>query len=43
VDALWAEAFGRLFPMLEGFTEDEVAQLRHLCLKLLANLSTEAD
>ncbi|HEY8643749.1 MAG TPA: MarR family transcriptional regulator [Candidatus Dormibacteraeota bacterium] len=43
VDALWAEAFRRLFPMLEGFTEDEVAQLRHLCLKLLGNLSTEAD
>jgi len=43
VDALWTEAFQRHFPMLAGFTEDEVAQLRHLCLKLLANLSLEAD
>ncbi len=39
VDALWQEAFDRHFPIFEGFTEAEVAQLRHLCFKLLNNLS----
>ncbi|TMF89523.1 MAG: MarR family transcriptional regulator [Chloroflexi bacterium] len=39
VDALWAEAFERHFPIFEGFTEDEIAQLRHLCFKLLDNLT----
>jgi DNA-binding MarR family transcriptional regulator len=42
VDALWAEAFERHFPIFEGFTEDEVAQLRHLCFKLLDNLTNGA-
>ena len=39
VDALWAEAFERHFPIFEGFTPEEIAQLRHLCFKLLNNLS----
>jgi DNA-binding MarR family transcriptional regulator len=43
VDALWADAFQRHFPIFEGFTQDEIAQLRHLCLKLLGNLSAERD
>jgi DNA-binding MarR family transcriptional regulator len=42
-DALWAEAFERHFPMFAGFSEDEMAQLRHLCYKLLENLTAEAD
>jgi DNA-binding MarR family transcriptional regulator len=42
-DAFWAEAFERHFPMFAGFSEEEVAQLRHLCYKLLGNLSAEAD
>jgi DNA-binding MarR family transcriptional regulator len=42
-DAFWAEAFERHFPMFAGFSEEEMAQLRHLCYKLLGNLSAEAD
>jgi len=42
VDALWAEAFARHFPIFEGFTPDELAQLRHLCFKLLENLTNGA-
>ena len=41
-DALWAEAFERTFPMFSGFSADEMAELRHLCYKLLENLSAEA-
>jgi DNA-binding MarR family transcriptional regulator len=43
VESMWEEAFQRHFPIFEGFTEAETAQLRHLCLKLLGNLSAEAD
>jgi DNA-binding MarR family transcriptional regulator len=43
VESMWEEAFQRHFPIFDGFTEAETAQLRHLCLKLLGNLSAEAD
>ena len=37
IDAIWRPALERQFPLTEGFTHEELVQLRHLCLKLLAN------
>ena len=37
IEAIWKPAMERQFPLAEGFTEEELVQLRHLCLKLLAN------
>ena len=37
IEAIWKPAMEQQFPLMEGFTEDELVQLRHLCLKLLAN------
>jgi hypothetical protein len=39
VDAVWDEFFGNRFPIFQGFSRDEMVELRHLCYKLMVNLS----
>ena len=39
VDQVWDELLRRYFPLLAGFTDAEMADLRHLCYKLLDNLA----
>jgi DNA-binding MarR family transcriptional regulator len=37
IDSMWKPALEKQFPLTRGFTKEELVQLRHLCLKLLAN------
>jgi DNA-binding MarR family transcriptional regulator len=37
IDSMWKPALAKQFPLTRGFTKEELVQLRHLCLKLLAN------
>lgn len=39
IDQVWDELLSRHFPLMAGFTPDEMADLRHLCYKLLCNLA----
>ena len=38
IDSIWKPTIDKQFPLTRGFTRDELVQLRHLCLKLLANV-----
>lgn len=38
IDACWQEAVGRQRDLLEGFSQEELAQLRHLCLRIVKNM-----
>src|SRR5215472_17686244 len=38
IDACWLEAVDRQQDLLEGFSGDELAQLRHLCLRIVKNM-----
>jgi DNA-binding MarR family transcriptional regulator len=37
IESIWKPALDQQFPLTKGFTRQELVQLRHLCLKLLAN------
>jgi DNA-binding MarR family transcriptional regulator len=37
IDSMWKPTLDKQFPLTRGFTREELVQLRHLCLKLLAN------
>jgi DNA-binding MarR family transcriptional regulator len=39
VDQVWDELWSRHLPLLAGFTAEEMADLRHLCYRLLYNLA----
>jgi DNA-binding MarR family transcriptional regulator len=43
IDSTWKPALRAQFPLTKGFTKEELVQLRHLCLKLLANTKDLAD
>ena len=38
IDSIWKPTIDQQFPLTRGFTREELVQLRHLCLKLLANV-----
>jgi DNA-binding MarR family transcriptional regulator len=39
IDSIWRDAAHRQVSLTEGFSEEELAQLRHLCLRLVQNMS----
>ena len=39
IDSIWRGAVERQVPLTEGMTEAELVQLRHLCLRLVDNMS----
>lgn len=39
IEAVWAEALRHQVEVVQGFSEEELAQLRHLCLRLVQNLA----
>ena len=41
IEAIWKEGVNRQFEVVQGFTEDELAELRHLCLKLVESARKE--
>ncbi len=41
IDAIWKEGVEHQFEMVEGFSKDDLAQLRHLCLQLAENAKKE--
>ena len=41
IEAIWKEGHERQFEMVEGFSTDDLAQLRHLCLQLAENARKE--
>ncbi|HEX7262536.1 MAG TPA: MarR family transcriptional regulator [Candidatus Dormibacteraeota bacterium] len=41
IDAIWKEGIEHQFEMVEGFSKDDLAQLRHLCLQLVVNARKE--
>jgi DNA-binding MarR family transcriptional regulator len=46
IESIWKPALDQQFPLSKGFSQQELVQLRHLCLKLLANameLQTQED
>jgi len=42
IDSIWKPTMDKQFPLTRGFTNDELVQLRHLCLKLLVNVTEMA-
>lgn len=40
IDAMWEETIRHQSELLEGFSEDELVQLRHLCLRVVTKLQT---
>ncbi|OLC27400.1 MAG: hypothetical protein AUG06_11650 [Actinobacteria bacterium 13_1_20CM_2_65_11] len=41
IEAVWKEGVDHQFEMVEGFSKDDLAQLRHLCLLLVENARKE--
>ncbi|TMC98122.1 MAG: MarR family transcriptional regulator [Chloroflexi bacterium] len=41
IEAVWKEGVDHQFEMVEGFSKDDLAQLRHLCLQLVVNARKE--
>jgi DNA-binding MarR family transcriptional regulator len=41
IDGIWKEGIEHQFEMVEGFSKDDLAQLRHLCLQLVVNARKE--
>ena len=41
IEAIWKEGVERQFEVVQGFTKDELAELRHLCLKLVESARKE--
>ena len=41
IERIWREGLEHQHEVVEGFTKDELAQLRHLCLKLVDNAKKE--
>jgi len=41
IEAIWKEGFESQFVVAEGLTNEDLAQLRHLCLKLVENARKE--
>ena len=38
IDSIWKPTLEKQFPVTKGFSDEELVQLRHLCLKLLMNV-----
>ena len=41
IESLWRQGFDHQAELVEGFTKEELAQLRHLCLQLVENARKE--
>jgi DNA-binding MarR family transcriptional regulator len=41
IEAVWKEGIDHQFEMVEGFSKEDLAQLRHLCLKLVESARKE--
>src|SRR5712691_3396840 len=41
IEAIWKEGLEHQFEVVEGFSKDDLAQLRHLCLKLVESARKE--
>jgi DNA-binding MarR family transcriptional regulator len=41
IKSIWKEGFERQQTVVEGFNDDDLAQLRHLCLQLVENARKE--
>ena len=41
IEAIWKEGLEHQFEIVEGFSKDDLAQLRHLCLQLVENARKE--
>ncbi len=41
IEAIWQEGLPHQFEVVEGFSKDDLAQLRHLCLKLVESARKE--
>ncbi len=41
IEAIWKEGLEHQFEVVEGFSKDDLAQLRHLCLKLVESFRKE--
>ena len=41
IESIWQEGLEHQFEMVEGFSKDDLAQLRHLCLQLAENARKE--
>ena len=41
IEAIWKEGLEHQFEIVEGFNNDDLAQLRHLCLQLVENARKE--
>ncbi len=41
IEAIWQEGLEHQFEVVEGFSKDDLAQLRHLCLKLVESARKE--
>ncbi|MFI5283169.1 MAG: MarR family winged helix-turn-helix transcriptional regulator [Candidatus Dormibacterales bacterium] len=41
IEAIWKEGLERQFEVVEGLTNEDLAQLRHLCLQLVRNARKE--
>jgi DNA-binding MarR family transcriptional regulator len=39
IEAIWKEALRHQVEIVQGFSEEELAQLRHLCLRLVQNIA----
>ena len=39
IDSIWRDAVHRQVGLTDGFSQEELAQLRHLCLRLVQNMS----
>jgi DNA-binding MarR family transcriptional regulator len=41
IEAIWGKGLDRQVDLVQGMSEEDVAQLRHLCLKLVENIRKE--
>ena len=41
IDGIWKEGLEHQFTLVEGLSKEELARLRHLCLKLVENARKE--
>jgi DNA-binding MarR family transcriptional regulator len=41
IEAIWKQGIDHQFEMVEGFSKEDLAQLRHLCLQLVENARKE--
>ena len=43
IEGIWREALESQIPVTNGFTKEELGQLRHLCLRLVENIQKEGE